>query len=232
MFTIDKYTELTGICIPANQQIRVNAQIRKSLRILEQLLGFSLDPDELNTNQYAEEGKSTSDFDCSCCMNDDPVLDPADPVIFAYRLFPYNRADKYLSIDPCSDVYAVKLVKNGVTYRTFETSEYGVEFKRGIIKFLHRVDCWCLCVQPCNCVQLAVDAQWLWPDDQMPEDLMDVLCEMTTYYSNQKSNIKSETLGSHSYTKFANTPAEQLDHNLAVIKKYAGPLGTVSQMPV
>ncbi len=77
-------------------------------------------------------------------------------------------------------------------------------------------------------MQLAVDADWVWPDaSDIPADLLDVWAEMTTYYADQKRDIKSEVLGSHRYEKFDKEEPETFDYNQAIIKRYAGPLGSV-----
>lgn len=225
---IAKYEELTGITVPASQQTYVTAIIRRTQRVLENLLGFTLDPDLYDQNQYTELGKTTSECPCPA---EDMDLDPADPVIFAYRLYPYNEKDKFLSIDPATEIHAVKLVKDGVTYRTIEPHEYRGQVKQGLIKFLEQIKCFCSFSCECSCsqMQLAVDATWVWAEDEIPEDLLDIWADMVTAYSDPKYDIKSETLGPHSYTRFDNTYPEQDPDNLAVIKKYAGPLGSVKR---
>ena len=223
--TIAEYETLTGINVPSSSEAFVLAQLNKSQRILESMLGFTLDPTKVNTNQYTEIGKTQSDCPCP---SDSLVLDAPDAIINAYRLFSYNSKDQFLSIDPATAIHKVKLVKDGVTYLTLDADEYRGEYKNGLIKYLEQIRCWCNCQCLCKYVQLAVDADWVWPTgSNIPSDLLDILAEMGTYYSDNKNNIKSETLGSHSYTKFDNDKPEYTTENLAIIKKYAGPNGSV-----
>lgn len=229
--TVEEYKNLTGITVSASREKLVYAQIQRTQAILENMLGYSLEFDLLDLNEYEEEGQLDDTCPCSC-TDTDPDLDPADAVVFAYRLFPYNAKDRYLSIDPASSIHAVKLVKNGVTYKTLDEDDYRLDSKRGIIKFLEQCDRWCSCKLVCDCVQLAVDATWLWPEDEMPIDLQTVWADMVTYYADGKKDVRSETLGPHSYTKFDRQKPETISENMAVIQRYAGPNGTASRMPI
>lgn len=229
--TVQDYQNLTGLTVSVNREKLIYAQIQRTQAVLENMLGYSLDFDLLDLNEYEEEGKLDDTCPCSC-SDADPDLEPADAVVFAYRMFPYHAKDKYLSIDPASSIHAVKLVKNGVTYRTLEEDDYRLNSKRGIIKFLEQCDRWCACKLECNCVQLAVDATWLWPEDEMPIDLQTVWADMVTFYADMKRDVRSETLGPHSYTKFDRQKPETLTENMAVIQRYAGPNGTAGRMPI
>lgn len=225
--TLLEYQALTGLVIPTSRQARVTAEIRHTQRILEGLLGYSLSEDLYDENQYTEIGKTT--YECPC-PSDTLTTTAPDAVVLAYRLFSYNEKDVFLSIDPCTAVHKVKLVKDGITYRTLDTDEYRLQWKRGLVKYLEQIKCWCSCCDGCSQMQLAVDADWVWSDDaNIPEELKDVWCEMITWYADARRNIKSETLGPHSYTKDDMTPPEQLDHNLFVIKRYAGPNGSIKR---
>ncbi len=55
---------------------------------------------------------------------------------------------------------------------------------------------------------------------------------MITFYSNLKRDIRSQTLGPHSYTKFqkADVPPQEDKENISVIKKYAGQHGSVKRI--
>lgn len=218
---IAKYEELTGTTVPAAKQTFFLAQIKRTQRILESMLGFTLDSALFNDNEYIELGKTKTECPCP---DDNLELDPADDVVFAYRLFPYNQKDAYLAIDPATSIHKVKLVKDGVTYRTLDADEYRGEVKQGLIKFLQQIRCWCTNLT-CGCsqMQLAVDATWVWDEGEIPDDLMQIWADMVTAYTDMKANIKSETLGSHSYTKFDNSYPEDYPENIAVITKYAGP---------
>lgn len=226
-----EFESLTGITVPTSKQARVTAVLAKTQRILEDMLGFTLDTaaETVNENQYTETGKTPTD--CPCPSSSATLLDP-DEVVSAYRLFSYNVNDKNLLIDPASEVYKVKLVKDGVTYKTLDPDDYRLNYKNGIIKFIEQIECFCTttCCTICEFAQLAVDADWLW-SDSIPDDLLDVQAEMTEYYSSANRDLKSETLGSHSYTKADTTPPELRDRNLKIIQKYAGPNGSLRRNP-
>lgn len=238
---LTKYVELTGITPPAAENDKYNAVIRRSISMLETMLGFTLTPANVNENLYNEVGKSTNDCACpSVAIDEDNLADP-DSVVTAYRLFPYNDLDQFLQIDPFTAVHKVKLVyvkatadNRGITLKTFDTDSVRVNFGRnGVGKYLEVCrTCWCQCDCAGDCVQLAVDADWVWPEgSDIPDELLYVLADMVTYYADVKRNIKSESITTHSYTKFENTPAETIPSNLTIIKKYAGPNGSVTVMP-
>lgn len=225
--TLEQYNELTGLTVSSSNEARVNAIINRTQMILEDMLGLTLDPELINDNFYIESGKTSTD--CPCGEINEDNLQDADAIVNAYRIFPYNRDDKYLSIDPSTAIHAVKLVRGNITVKTLETDDYRPQHKNGIIKYLEQCQCWCGCWGNCgcDCVELAVDADWLWDEGDVPTDLLHVWADMVTYYSDDKNNIKSQTLGSHSYTKFDKEAPQNEAHNIAVIKKYAGPLGSI-----
>ncbi len=228
---IDLYEELTGSTVANSKRAFIQSRIKYTQAILEDLLGFTLDGSLYNINHYTETGKTASE--CPCPSDDLDLNDP-DEVVFAYRLFPYNYKDKYLMIDPASEVHAVKLVKDGVTYKTFETDEYRKHYKFDLIKFLEEINCcWCTkayCEEYCKQMQLAVDATWVWASDSIPDDLNYIWVEMIDYYKDKNKDVISQTLGSHSYRKDTTAP-EQKSRNLNIIRKYAGPLGNASRIP-
>jgi hypothetical protein len=230
------YQTLTGITVEASQQAIVIAQINRTQRILETMLGFTLDPELVSTNLYNEQGKTA--IECACPNVESDLL-PPDPVVFAYRLYDYNHKDKYFHVDPFTDVYSVKLVRDGVTVKTFDEKDYRLSMKQGFGKFIENCQkkiCFC----DCRCVQLAVDAHWLFNCDPsigdssigcIQDDLLYVWADMITYYVDCKKDIKQESVGSHSYTKFdRDEKPEYLKHNLAVLNKYAGPLGSLTKV--
>lgn len=234
---VQQYIELTGVSVATNRQQFVYSQIQYTQAILEDLLGYTLNPELVEDNEYTETGKLDDTCPCACGDVDEESLEDPDPVIFAYRLYTYHSRDKYLAMDPCTSVHAVKLVKDGVTYRTLDSDEYRVDYKRGIVKFVEQCDIWCRCRLDCDCVQLAVDADWLWPEDEdgnatFPADLLNIWAQMVTYYSDLKRDVRSETLGPHSYTRFDRQKPEELSANFNIIKRYAGPNGTAIRMPV
>ena len=237
---LSRYEQLTGKKVSSGRASIVQAQINRCQSMLETMLGFTLNPELASTNLYNELGKTSDDCACpSVAINEENLADP-DTVQGGYRLFPYNNLDKFLHVDPYSKVYKVKLVyvraggaNEGITLKEFDTDQVRQQIGRdGIGKYLEVCrNCWCEC--DCDgCVQLAVDAEWLWTTpEEIPDELFYVLCDMVDYYSDAKRNIKSESITTHSYTKFDNTPPQSLPDNLAVIKKYAGPNGTATVMP-
>lgn len=237
---IAKYQELTGITVPAGKQTFVTAQIARATSMLETMLGYTLNPDKVSENLYNELGQTNNDCACPSAATQDESLKDPDAVTGAYRLFPYNTLDPYLHIDPFKKINKVKLVflrqgenVNGVTLKTFTDSQVRLDIGRdGIGKYLEICrDCMCEC-SCTDCIQLAVDADWLWCDsDDIPLDLLYILSDMVTFYSNPKKDIKSESITTHSYTRFENKAPEMEPSNLSIIKGYAGPFGTVTVMP-
>lgn len=233
---LSRYQELTGVSVATGQTGYMTAQLARAQSMLETMLGFTLTPDSVTTNLYNELGKSQSE--CACPSVGTETLDDPDDVIGSYRLFDFNGKDQYLHVDPFTTVHKVKLVymrqgeaPNGVTIRTLEDDNVRVHLGRdGWGKYIERCRT-CVCVCDCHdCIQLAVDADWLYPED-LPDDLSYVLADMVTFYSDLKRNIRSETITTHSYTKFSNTAPELEPSNLSVIKKYAGPGGSVTVQP-
>jgi len=223
--TIQEYQDLTGLTVASSNIALVTAQINRTRRILERLLGYTLNSADRLDNEYTETGKTQSD--CPCPEDVDlSNLQAPDAVVYGYRLFTYHKQDRFLAIDPATAVAKVKLVKDGVTYRTLDADDYRLQWKNGIVKFLEQTECWCLCNNcECNNVQLAVDANWIDTDDY--EDLQLIWADMVTYYADPKFDIKSETLGSHSYTRF-DTPAPETDSvSVAILRKYVGPNGSL-----
>lgn len=238
--TLAEYQALTGITVSSANTAKVTAQLARTQALLETLLGYTLDPDKVEENLYNELGKSNRD--CFCPSVDLEDLQDPDPVVGAYRLFRYNDLDKYFHVDPFTVLHKAKLVfikggtgANGITIKTFDTEELRVSKGRdGIAKYIeHCHDCLCIC--ECNdCVQLAIDADWLWkPATDIPLDLQYLWADMVTWYSDDKNKkLRSESIDTHSYTFASNTAPEMEPSNLAIIKRYAGPYGSVSVMPV
>lgn len=231
--TIEQYQTITGITVPASSQALVTAQLKRAKNMLEQILGYTLDKNKVSENHYEELGKTNSEGIITSIDFDN--LLPPDDVQGAYRLFAYNDKDSYFSVDPFMKLNSVKLVfikmgdePNGVTLRTFDEEQLRVHISSGTVsKYIQRCrDCFCLC-DCTECVQLAVDADWLY-EDCLPFELQLLWADMATYYANCKRDVKSETLGSHSYTLFDNKEPQNKPENMAVIKKYAGPNGSAS----
>lgn len=236
--TLAEYQTLTGITVASSQQAKVTAQITRTRLVLETMLGFTLDKTKAVENLYNELGKSNES--CFCPSVDLENLEEPDDVEGSYRLFHYDKRDQYFFVDPFTTVYSTKLVyikqgtgDNGVTIKTFDDENIRLQFGRDnwgkYIEHCHDCLCECNCE---NCVMLAVDADWL-NEDCIPTDLKYVWADMVTFYSDDsKQNIKSESIDTHSYTRFEKKAPESESHNLAVIKRYAGPYGSVSVMPV
>ena len=223
--TIQEYETLTGVTVPQSKETWYEANIRRTEATLSALLGWSL-----GTGEYwTEIGKSPSE--CACPDVPAEHLLPADEVEYGYRLFPYNSKDTILAIDPAYAVASVKLVKDGVTYRTLEPSGYMVKYRNdGTAKYIDLKPGCCLCAcSVCCCTgryQLAVDADWIGSGTEpLPDPLLYLWADMVTYEADTTNDIKSQTLGTHSWTRDAKT-APQLDRaNSATLNYYAGPNG-------
>ncbi len=234
---IEKYQELTGITVESSNISLVEAQIRRTKSILESKLGYTLTKNKASTNQYEELGIATTDciFQGFITDNNDLELSAADEVQGSYRLFPYNKADKFFFVDPFTKVYKVKLVfvksgnePNGITHKVFDDGKIRMHKEGVITKYIERCpECLCSCACD-NCVQLAVDAEWL-NEECLPDDLLYIWADMVTYYTDCKRNIKSETLGPHSYTKETVVEPENVPESIAILTKYAGPNGSITR---
>lgn len=233
-----QFQQLSGITVPEAQQAIVQAQILRTKKLLESMLGFTLDPEKINENFYNEEGKTATE--CSCPnVSTENLLDP-DELVTAYRLFPYNPHDKYFHIDPFTQVHQVKLVWNNVTVKTFDEEEYRANFANGWGKYLENCQGHRLCVCACtDCVQLAVDADWMFVCDSsvgdssvgcIYDEILYIWADMISFYADCKKDVKSESIGSHSYTKYDKIAIEDMPSNIAILKKYAGPNGTLSKL--
>lgn len=230
---LKKYEELTGIIIPESKESYYEAQIKRIQTKLETLLGFTLKAE----NIYKELGKSQVE----CVCPDIPQLDnllPPDEVQGIIKIFPYNRKDKFLHVDPFLDVYKVKLGKvtndkKFITYKTFEnfTAHY---MAQGIGLYIEKCQT-CFCDCECkDCVQLIVDADWVdFTDEEsdLPDDLLYLWCDMINYYADPTKDIKSESVDGHSWSKGDVTPPEELIENKLLLQKYAGPFGSITRIP-
>lgn len=196
------YTALTGIAVTAANSAAITAAIRKTKAILETLLGYSL----------SDQSGATD------------------------RIFPYVREDKYKHIDPCTAVHAVTIVKNGVDLDVLTTDEYTVVTNRGLIKHLAIHICTVCSRSVCACsnplYEYKVNADYAFVDNALPDDLAGVWADMVTYYADPKLGIRSETLGTHSYSKFDKDVIENDPASQAIIRRYAGPRGTLGILPL
>lgn len=229
---LEKFQALTGITVPESKKAFYEAQIRRVQNKMETLLGFTLEPQAL----YRELGKAQNEWSCSSTPEPSQLL-PADGVKGIIKLFPYNKKDKFLHIDPFHDVYSAKLVKVSsdkgfITYKIFDNM--AKQFKNGGIgNYLERCPkCHCNC--ECNdCLQLAVDADWVdfSEDEEIPNELLYLWADMVIYYADPYRNIKSESVEGHSWSKGNITAPEESVESKLLLSKYAGPYGSVKKVP-
>ncbi len=225
---ITEYEQITGTVVNDADIEKVEAIIKKTQIMLEDMLGYTLDEDKVDENYYNELGKTKSDVCCPSEINTNN-LDEPDEVVSAYRVFDYNNKDKFWLIDPAEKINKVKLIVGNVTVKTLEEyKDYNIYSKNGVIKYLEKIDCCYRCCEMKN-VQLAVDAEWEFTSG-IPDDLNYLWADMVTFYRSNKNDIKSESLGPHSYTKFDNDPPEKITSNSLIIQKYAGANGSVNKL--
>lgn len=225
---IKKYTQLTGKAVSSSEEATFNATIRRAKAMLETQLGYTLNP----SNLYNELGKARNE--CACPKVDTSTLLSPDEEKGVTKLFTYNKDDQFFHVDPFTELYSVKLVyvhgdSEFVTIKTLNNvkAQYG---RDGIGKYIENCrDCQCSC--ECDgCVQLAVDADWL---DCYPDDILYLWADMIDYQIDCKKGLSSESIEGHSWsrTKEASMSPETLPHNVLLIKRYAGPYGSVAVMP-
>lgn len=226
------YKSITGQSVPTSQEAKVTAQINRTQRILESLLGYSLTSP--STNLYMERGKTS--YENPCSIVDIDSLEPPDAVVYAYRIFNYTTTDPYFYVDPFTDLHAVKLITtvdpiagdNGVTVKTFEDDEIRIQYgKDAWTKYIAHTPNY----RKYECLdrtfQVAVDADWLTP---VPDELKDVWADMTTWYTKGKEGVKSETIGPHSYTMQDDKAPEMRTRNIQIIRRYAGSHGLANPL--
>lgn len=233
---LDKYQILTGITVSVEDKPQYEASIRRARIQLEQILGFTLNPRK-DSNLYNELGKSLNDCDCPNVETSN-LLEP-DDVEGSYRVFDYNKLDKFWLVDPFIKIYKIKLVvirptddNNGITLKTFKPSDITIRIGyKGISKYIENCVselCGCSCA---DCMQIAIDADWL-NDSCIPEDLQYLWADIVSYDNDCKSNIKSESIEGHSYTKFEQSNPMASESAKTILAKYAGPNSSLFRMPV
>ncbi len=214
-----RYSELTGIQITDANKARIQGAIQRCLAIFEDLLGYTLDPEQRTFNEF----------------------ESLSPTV-AYRIFPLRRKDKYHHIDAATAVYDVRILRNGNVNQALASDEWSAVYRRGIYKFftINKIlnlpafyntffyDTYLSIINSqYDNYAILVDADWMFKEDAFPDDLMAVFCEMVTYYSDLKRNIRSETLGPHSFTKFSQDAPEEMESNRRIINRFAGPRGSI-----
>ena len=205
--------------------------------ILENALGFTLDPEQVTENLYIESGKTVSDWSWSGSFG--TLLDP-DEVVGAYRLFNYDSRDRLIHIDPFSAIHKVKLVVGDVTVHTFDPDYYATYGR--VRKYISLAPTWWPLYSSWyeeihGDVQLAVDADWLWPEDEdgnqdFPADLLMTWVDLVRHYSDSSRLIRSENRGTRSYSKFEARSPEDESVTKSILARYAGPHGTAGRLPV
>lgn len=229
---LERYEQLTGRTIPASQRAYYEAQIKRVQAKLETILGYTLTPKHI----YTELGKSQRECICPDIPESSSLL-PPDAVRGIVKVFPYNSKDIFLHVDPFYDVYSVKLVRvnenySYITYKTFETftKQY---MANGIGNHIEKCEtCFCNC--DCkDCVQLAVDANWVdfTEDEDLPDDLLYLWCDMVDFYADPAKDIKSESVDGHSWSKGDIVAPEDLETTKLLLRRYAGPYGTITRIP-
>lgn len=229
---LEKYQQLTGIIIPEEKRVYYEALLKRVRAKLETLLGYTLEPQNL----YIELGKTKMECICPDIPQSSDLL-PPDAVRGTLKVFPYNSKDKFLHTDPFYEVYNVKLGKvldNGqiITYKTFENFT-ALYMQNKIGNHIEKCEtCFCNC--DCkDCVQLIVDADWVdfTEDEPLPDDLLYLWCDMVDFYGDQYRNIKSESVDGHSWSKGEIKAPEEEKTALLLLRRYAGPFGSIIRMP-
>lgn len=241
------FTDLTGVQLTSSQVSRFGSVAKLCGRKLEEMLGWPLDPSNWD-NQYLEIGKTRSEWWSYPDVDTSDLADP-DTVTGRTRLYNWRPTDPYLFIDPAITLHKVKLVKNGVTYRTFDAQDYSLRTINGETPFgkyvefsdsLYRwMDAWYY--EPSifdlvvathapegDYLQVAIDANWAFPKENdcltLPLPLQEAWADFIAYKLDLKRDVKSESVLSHSYSKNV-TPDPAVVH-ADVIRKYVGPRGT------
>lgn len=226
------YSDITGRSLSSDQEARFDAVAEYAGKRLETLLGYPLNPDDWES-QHIEIGKTRSD--CPCPDVDVDELDGPDAVTGTTRYFKFHADEPYLHIDPATEIHSVKLVKDGVTFKTLESSDYRINWQNGVeryaryLQIFDRLGCWCGSWRkyPLDFphVQIVVDATWAF--EEIPEELLTVWAEIITRGFDKKRNVRSETVESHSYTKVDEKPIEQ--EFAGILNQYAGPNGSAKR---
>lgn len=144
------------------------------------------------------------------------------------RKYPYNQNDTYLVIDPCTNITSATLYNDSELIHTFTTDEYREVYQGACITALHlKSSCALLCT---TTVELRVTATWQFAT--VPADLNMVWADLVTYLIDPANNIKSQSLGTHSYTKGSTKSTIESDYSVSVLTKYAGPLGSIARIAI
>jgi hypothetical protein len=240
---LSEYIEIAGVDVKDSQRAFVTANIAKARYQLESALGFPLSAEKAEQNLYTETGQAPDDN--WICGGSDADLLPADSEPDeVYRLFaqseplsPY-QVGVLTRIDPCTSISKIKLVHGTVSVHTFTTNELALVV--GSNGYGRLVDLALIYPHPCRCghrLQVAVSADWLGKEkeeeeDQLPDDLLSIWADLTTWLSDRTRHIKSENRGTRSYTKAEIKSPLEDPANQSILESYAGPRGTLGRLPV
>lgn len=241
------FTDLTGVQLTSSQVSRFGSVAKLCGRKLEEMLGWPLDPSNWD-NQYLEIGKTKSEWWSGSHVDTSDLNDP-DAVVGKTRLYKWRPGDPYLFIDPALTLHKVKLVKNGITYRTFDAQDYSLRLVNGYEPygkyvafsdgFYRWMDIWYFEPSILDIVlashtpdgdylQVAIDADWAFPKEDgcptLPLPLQEAWADLIAYKLDLKRDVKSESVLSHSYSK--NVTPDPATVHADVIRKYIGPRGT------
>lgn len=232
--TQSTFESLTGVTLTAAQESRFSTLEALAEKQLEKLLGYPLDPADW-ANLYNESGKTQE----SCvCPDPDLTLDAADAVVGKYRVFDWKPSDRYVHIDPATTVNKVKLVRENITYHTFDVDNEEVALKwegttdvattNRVVRYLDMRNCdWpCYWTSPCwkrhDYLRIAVDATWAF--SSVPAALEEVQAGLILhgFRDQERDDIQSESRGSHSFTR---REAQTWVQKYPVLSEYVGPNG-------
>ena len=244
--TIAEYQELTGITVPAADEPRVKAALRKAEVKLGSLLGYPLSKQKSWTELGKVQYSGVTPFP-SLPVSEDVIdkLLPPDPVTGTYQLFNFDELDKHIKINPAKQVYRAKVVLpiNDDEFITIYRLENGLPYlnSAGLVTAVTRYYSWftwtwwnsLLWTDRSN-LSFAVEGNWF-SDYDLPDELKYLLVDMITYYSDENyslmGNIRSESIDSHSYSRAQvgvasdgadGAAPEGQKSAKAIIEKYAG----------
>lgn len=244
--TIAEYQELTGITVPAADEPRVKAALRKAEVKLGSLLGYPLSKQKSWTELGKVQYSGVTPFP-SLPVSEDVInnLVAPDEQSGDYQLFNFDELNMHLRINPAKEVYRAKLVLpiNRDEFITVHELENVSPYLNtaGLVVALTRHSVWytwpwwgLLSWPDRQNLMIAVEADYVNVcDANKYPDLGYLLLDMVTYYSDPQysvmGNVRSESIDSHSYSRASTgkTPDEAAPEgqlsSKRIIEKYAGP---------
>lgn len=144
------------------------------------------------------------------------------------RKYPFNINDLRLVVDPCTNITSVTLYNDSELVYTFTTDEYREVYTGSHISALEMGSYFrLLCTKS---VELRVTATWQFAT--VPADIKMVWADLVTYLIDPTNNIKSQTLGTHTYTKGTTRSTIESEYAVSILTKYAGPLGSIARIAI